>query len=434
VLKMANRISWSDFPSLSDYDVFDFTDLGGTPGTLTITLTTATAITWWKALQLYDKSSGKILREVSLQDSNHGPVTLTVSSSELMTANLVLAKAKIFGIHTGMYEIQELDEKTGRSITLNWKADGPATIIGAIGSFFSDVATGASNAISTAASAVKTFLDGTLGFISDVGAWIIGAIMSIPIIGRIINLVWNAVIFVAQFIANALLEFAFGVLGLVGLKQPAKILRLTVVIQLDEENIPVATVAQVAIQIAFAIKIFRERANIILLPGGWMKFVNLSAESPPPSAFITTSTDTGNGRYLDVQCDVNGFLDNLGLTGAHYQWLTNNLFFRGTSRLVGLGGTYVVFAIRRFNDGKVGCSFGPFSDFALVNFVSQYSVLAHEMGHACGLLHAMGNSPEAMANLMFPSSPSPIPPGDFRMWLTNEQVFLMRCSSRTAFL
>ena len=152
---MASRISWSDFPSLSDFDVFDFTDLGGTPGSLTITLTTPTAITWWKALQLFNKASGDFVREVSLQDSNHGPVTLTVSSSELTTTNLVLAKAKMFGRHTGMYEIQELDEKAGRSITLNWKADGPTTTLGQIGSFFSDLVTAVSNAISTAASAVR---------------------------------------------------------------------------------------------------------------------------------------------------------------------------------------------------------------------------------------------------------------------------------------
>jgi hypothetical protein len=48
-----------------------------------------------------------------------------VRSAEVDTGKLVLTKAKIFGIHTEMYEIYELREEMGHKIDLTWKTDGP---------------------------------------------------------------------------------------------------------------------------------------------------------------------------------------------------------------------------------------------------------------------------------------------------------------------
>jgi hypothetical protein len=56
-------------------------------------------------------------------------------------------------------------------------------------------------------------------------------------------------------------------------------------------------------------------------------------------------------------------------------------------RFIGYGAPVIAFAVRSFKDGNEGCSLGPLQDYVTVDFSKPASVLAHELGHACGLLH-----------------------------------------------
>jgi hypothetical protein len=439
---MADRISWADFPRLRDYDVFDVVESNGTPGQLNISLSTVSTVTWWKSVKLVDRTTNRIVHEAQLQDANHGPTPFTVNDTEAATSKLVIAKAKIFGVHTDMYEIYEVGEKMGRNITLTWLTDGPDNVWSAIGSFISDVVTGATRVVQTVMEVVVAAVGTVLTAIVNALAWVVGLIAAIPIVGRFIALIVHWVQFVIGWIVNAIGEIAFGIAGVVGIRQPEKILRVQVVIQRalpsstgDPRGDLVATLSQARNQIDFLVRLLQQRANIKVLPGGPFKFTHAFTSSPfNADEFITILDRPSNPSTLDVRCGFDAWTDDLGYAGANFQIMMNNLYWGNAERIAGYAGPLVVFAVRSFSStsvgccGSVGCSMGPGVDYVTVQFSSQYSTLAHEVGHACGLLHV--DDPQ---NLMNPIVPSPTLAGDFRAWLTNEQVFLLRASPHTAF-
>ena len=425
---MPERISWSNFPELRDYDKFDYGQTSGPATEVTFTLTTASNITWWKAIKLLDRTTGVVIEERALQDANHGPVSFTVPDTQVDSVKFVLAKAKLFGVHTDMYEVYELREKLGWSISLNWKSDGPDNVWAAFGSFFSDVVTGVAHGVVTVMNFVITVVETVIGWIADAVAWVVGLILSIPIIGRFIALVIGYVTFVVGFIVNTVLEAAFGVLGIVGVRQPMKLLRLVVVVQQDAFGTPVTTIDEVRVQLDFLIKLFQERANIRVIPGGPFRFASQFDWSPiPAEEFVIFEDRPSSPQTLDVRCGENGYRDDFGYAGANFQIKINNLFWGNGRRLINYGGPLVVFAVRSYIPaGSIACSLGPAHQYVTVRFTnSQYSLLAHEVGHACALIHAGGTT-----NLMISIPPSPMPPGHLGLWLTNEQVFLLRASPR----
>ena len=436
---MAYRINWSNFPELQDFDKFRVRITSGTPNHLNVTLSTPPNITWWKAIKLVDRNTGRVLNEVSTQDNMHGPVTLSIPGTEFGTAKLVLAKAKIFGIHTEMYEIYELIEKSGNNIDLTWRTDGPDNVWSAIGSFISDVVTGVVHLAVTVVEAVVTAVESTVGIVADAVGWIAGLLLAFPIVGRVIALAINFFQALVGFVINFLLEFFFAVLSIFGVRQPQKLLRLVIVVQQDELGVAVATPDEVQTQLDFLSRLFMERANIKVIPGFPFKFTSQFNSSPfPAEQFVVNETSPSSAATLDVRCDGEFFEDDLGTVGAEFQLKMNNLFWGGARRLLGYGGPLVVFAVREFIPSSltgirsVGCSGGPTYQYITVKFKntqSQYSILAHEVGHSCFLLHTPDRS-----NLMFKNSPSPVPPGDLLLWLNNEQVLLLRTSARCIYI
>ena len=82
-------------------------------------------ITWWKGLLLFTpEGNNDYMRIAELQD-DQPPVVVEVEFDILRKRELVLSKAKAFGIHTNMYWIQDVATKMrgGNRYTFVWEKD-----------------------------------------------------------------------------------------------------------------------------------------------------------------------------------------------------------------------------------------------------------------------------------------------------------------------
>jgi hypothetical protein len=439
---MADRISWGNFPDLRDFDRFTVRERAGTPGHLEVSLAKDARVTWWKAVKVLERGTGRIVTEQTLEGSDNGPRSLSIAEPEMDRVKLVLAKAKIFGIHTDLYEIYELREKLGRRVELVWLTDGPANVWEAIGSFFSDLVTPIARAVITVVRAIIGVILRVLGVILDALAFLANAVFAIPAVGRFISAVVHYINYAVNFIVNTLLEVVFGFLGAFGVRAPNKYLRLAVVIQRDEAGNPVATPDQIAPQIAFLQELYQVRANVLVVPyRPWDTPIAAAfgAEPAPARDFIVEEKETSAAATLDVRCREDGVRDDFGIAGSTFQWKMTRLFWGGTGRALGLGGALVAFAVRGFvvpagaAPRTVGCSNGPGVDYVTIDFANSLpSTLAHEVGHACALMHS--DAPPAPFNLMQAGRTNPSPPGDLSTWLTDAQAYLIRSSVRTSFV
>lgn len=90
-----------------------------------VVLESSGRVSWWKGLELSYPGRG-IVATASTQDWNHGPnaTTIFLDSMDPALLSIKLLKAKIFGIHTGMYCIDNLSSKRGKTLYFYWAWDG----------------------------------------------------------------------------------------------------------------------------------------------------------------------------------------------------------------------------------------------------------------------------------------------------------------------
>jgi hypothetical protein len=202
--------------------------------------------------------------------------------------------------------------------------------------------------------------------------------------------------------ALSLPDFAATLLGL----RPTKRLRLSVVVLRDEEGVPLADSTQAAGAVARAATILEQAAGVRLV-------------SPRDGPLVRISDVAAPAAALDVGCNLAAWREDLGAAGAHFRWLA----------LTGVAGTpfgygtpltvVVVRSIGRWS----GCSIGPLASYVTVTAGTIHRgdgrTLAHELGHACLLLHR----PDA-GNLMAPAK------GDR---LTRWQAAVIRSSSHVSY-
>jgi hypothetical protein len=157
-----------------------------------------------------------------------------------------------------------------------------------------------------------------------------------------------------------------------------KKLRVRVVILRDEAGKAVATADEVEPCLVEARRVLREQLAVDLLPAAEPLVRTL--EAPAPAA------------ALDSPCAEGSYRADFGEGGAFFRR------HRERGGVTGSGAPITVFVVRDVL-GKAGCSLGPLVDHVTVDRSAfeerRLRVLAHELGHACGLPHS-----NAAENLM----------------------------------
>ncbi len=104
---------------------FSYSTYGTVPSnTVRLVLGSNSNITWWKGLEAI-RPDGSVY-PVSLQtyENNHGYYSMDVNVSDRPNLwALKFLKAKLFGIHTGMYCIENLYAWRGRTLYFTWTYD-----------------------------------------------------------------------------------------------------------------------------------------------------------------------------------------------------------------------------------------------------------------------------------------------------------------------
>ncbi|HEX2044408.1 MAG TPA: hypothetical protein VHF23_02135 [Gaiellaceae bacterium] len=161
-----------------------------------------------------------------------------------------------------------------------------------------------------------------------------------------------------------------------------KRLRLRVCILRDEDGEPVATPADIEPALAETGRVLA-LYGIELLPAG-EPLVRTLAEAAPRAA-------------LDSACAEGSWQADFGPGGAFFR---RHAARNAAGTLTGSGAPVTAFVVRDVL-GRAGCSLGPLVDYVTVDMGAlrgrTLRVLAHELGHACGLPHSGDDE-----NLMLP--------------------------------
>jgi len=154
-----------------------------------------------------------------------------------------------------------------------------------------------------------------------------------------------------------------------------RVLRLAVLVLRDEEGAPVATESRVRRTLDEAARVFREQAGVDLLPAR--------------ERFVATLREIAPGAALDAACSDGSWKADFGPGGTFFRRHAVRAGLR--AGLVGSGAPLTVFVVRDVV-GKAGCSLGPLTDYVTIDAGALeprlLRVLAHEIGHACGLPHS----------------------------------------------
>jgi hypothetical protein len=159
--------------------------------------------------------------------------------------------------------------------------------------------------------------------------------------------------------------------SLAGVRRPKR-LRLSVQVLRAAGGGPVVSEAEVQTALAETRRVLEREANVRLEAGG-AKLIVTREDSAPVEALDSPCTDQGLWKA------------DLGAAGRYFRPLK----LRGS---VGRGAPLTVFVVRDVV-GKCGCSLGPLGDYVTIDrqgLGGTRRILAHELGHSCGLRHVSG--------------------------------------------
>jgi len=226
-------------------------------------------------------------------------------------------------------------------------------------------------------------------------AALLDLVFCIPFLGRVLKWLWNSVLTLIHLIIG-LIEFGLWQLGY----RPQKKIRIGFLILPDEDGQFLTTPEKVMTGVAKAETVF-QLANILVLPAfPPPKRLTESGEVPEALRWSRHGLATGAQHLRMVGCNFDAMKQDFGLPGTYFQYHTLSTFFEtGLRRLTGYGAPIAIFVVKDLS-GFGGCSIGWLSDYVTVKHNS-LSTTAHELAHACNLLHR-----EDEHNLMHPNSGS----------------------------
>jgi hypothetical protein len=258
--------------------------------------------------------------------------------------------------------------------------------------------------LTTLIEAIVTTLESTVGFLLDALAFVVGLFFTIPIIGRFLEQIWNAITSVFWAIVSVI----DAGLGLIGIR-PEKKLRVVAFILQDETGTPVVPTAFAVDQLQAAVELYRREANVRIVNHKPFAYTSAFASPPTPDdSWVTiVPSNADSNELLDLPCGADGVAHDLGIDGARMSALleTGALFGR-FRRLIGYGGPVACIFVRSIAGGTEGAStFSPdpgdlgcclwLTDYVTIrrqgpptDTAIAHRVLAHELGHACNLWHS----------------------------------------------
>ncbi|WAC02670.1 hypothetical protein N7U66_03020 [Lacinutrix neustonica] len=241
-----------------------------------------------------------------------------------------------------------------------------------------------------------------ISFILDVIALVVNLILSIPIIGGIIRTLLNWITEIIWRIVG-LFDFIGSLLGI----RPRKKMYFGLIIPTHEGK-PIANQTDLQPQIDAAIEHMDRLCNVNLIFTG---SCNSAINAP--------------NNPLEYPCNAEGFFSDWWIQGSFYELATALCKFEdGWRRVLGYGAEIVVFVVDDVTpDGKGGCSMAASTNYIMTESNTSNNMIAHEMGHACVLLHR-----DDRANLMFPTV------GSSPQTLTNWQVSVIRWSKHCVYI
>ncbi len=225
------------------------------------------------------------------------------------------------------------------------------------------------------------------GLILNVLGVLIEAILSIPIVGRLLKELWT----IGTEVFWRIVGLGDAVAWAIGIR-PEKKLRMRVIILSDEKGTPVADPAHVMDEVQAAASIFRSQANVRLLPAtAYHVTTPFVEERFVGESFVHTDTTPRASNLLDLRCGIGAWGEDLLDAGPGFNLLmASKGFWDNTRRLLGYGAPITVFVVRSINQSSTtGCSMGPAADYVTVvgTETADDTTIAHETGHACGLWH-----------------------------------------------
>jgi hypothetical protein len=247
-----------------------------------------------------------------------------------------------------------------------------------------------------------------VSFILDVVGFIIGLILSIPIIGGIIRTILNWVTEIIWRLVG-LIDFLASLAGI----RPRKKMYFGVIVP-SVNGKQIVQDADIMTQVNAAVAFYDQTCNINLIFTG----ICHTEVSPPEAGLV-------------VGCDAGGFFNDWWLAGSYFEYAASTCKFTDSfRRVIGLGAEIIVFIVQNVTPDSSkkntnGCSFASTHNYVVIEAKPRDSMFtaAHEMGHACWLPHD-GDT----ANLMNPFTPKTKPT------LTNAQIAVIRWSKHCVYI
>lgn len=108
----------------NDGDQIDYSERRGRFNTIEIQFSLAPDISWWKGLEIF-APTGEMVASLELHDNTRGPISFVLQPTRqnLQGHWIRLLKAKAFGAHTPMYDLEPLTGKIGKVLRFHWVKD-----------------------------------------------------------------------------------------------------------------------------------------------------------------------------------------------------------------------------------------------------------------------------------------------------------------------